>query len=79
MFSSGTTQATTVPDEVWIGGVSNHYETLPGSPWNNFTNRPYCAAGFQITSEYGRAVYSGTQFKGSYSAAAVVALAGPEQ
>ena len=77
-FSLGTTQATTASDEAWVGGVSNYenYETLPGDQWNNFTNRPYFAAGYRIVTGTGQALYSGTQVKG-YSAAAVVTLAGP--
>jgi len=77
-FSSGITRATTASDEAWVGGVSNYenYENLPGAQWNNFTSRPYFAAGYQITTSPGQAVYSGTQVKG-YSAAAVVTLAGP--
>ena len=77
-FSSGTTPATTVSNEAWVGGVSNYesYETLPGAQWNNFTDRPFFAAGYQIVTSTGQALYSGTQVKG-YSAAAVVTLAGP--
>ncbi len=77
-FSSGTTSATTVSNEAWVGGVSNYenYETLPGGQWDNFTNRHYFAAGYQIVTGTGQALYSGTQVEG-YSAAAVVTLAGP--
>jgi hypothetical protein len=78
-FSSGSTPTTTAANEFWCGGVisdvSGPSYVLPSSPWVNDTTLEstyYVAAGYQVATSTGSAVYSGTRTGSGYNGPAVV-------
>ena len=76
---SGTTATTTQANELWVGCVCSDpgISTLPGTPWNNTENTGnFAAAGQQVVSSTGTAVYNGTQSSSSVWVAVVATLNG---
>jgi hypothetical protein len=79
-WTSGTTGATTVADEIWIGACySSGIIGVPSSPWADSginADDGDAACGYQIVSSTGTATYSGTGTATTGYAAAVVCLKG---